>query len=345
MSIDMTQLHVPDDSFWTAGNRALDPVVRKHGTSHFGVIVDAPREVNLASRTTLPVFTYYMGSFKQMASRSYRNDSVLAVMDVDRNELYVGSASSHDEGEDPDPDDPPAKTEPIPDGYAAQMQTLELRERLDLPWRPAHLILQAILLDLASPRVTTRLGGASTQFQDPEVEKFLAAERAAKNPVAPFPDRASDPRLTYRQSEASPELPAAAGIALRVDRVVAVTKDTPVLMHGAWRLPVLPEDLVKPANVEYNTAHGLQKADGVPYAAVVRIHLLAVGAADGAPKVYALALPVTEVTEGIASGYFSLDITKLPGFPIADQTVFFYGFARESASEQVILGMLDRRQE
>lgn len=344
MSIDMTQLHVADDSFWTAGNRALDPVVRKHGTSHFGVIVDAPREVNLAGRATLPVFTYYMGSFKQMVTRSYRNDSLLAVMDVDRNDLYICSASSHDEGEDPDPDDPPAKTEPIPDGYAAQMQTIELRERLELPWRPAHLILQAILLDLASPRVTSRLGGTSTQFKDPEVEKYLAAERAAVNPSAPFPVRSVDPNLSYRKTDASPELPAAPGISLRVDRVVAVEKDQPVLLHGAWRLPVMPEDLVKPANVEYNQSHGLLGPDGAPYGAVVRIHLLVVGAADGAPKVYPLALPVSTVTDGSASGYFTLDIAKLPGFPIADQTVFFYAFSRESASEQAIMGMLDRRQ-
>lgn len=340
----MNALHLPDDAFWSEGNRAFDPVVRKHGTSHFGVIVDAPRRVDLAARKTLPVFLYYMGEFRQLVTRDLQKQGLVAVVDVERNALWITPARVQDAGEDPDPEAMEPPEEPIPDGYATEIQTLELRERLELAWKPARLISQAILLDLQSPRVETELVAGSGSFQDPEVAKFVAEERAAQNPPAPFPALAPGDRYpSYSRTPASPDLPEGNGIVLKVDRVITVDGNKPVLLQGAWRLPVRPEDLVKPANANYNRANGLLQSDGSPYAAVVRIHVLAVGVADDTPKVYSLTLPVSGVSGGLASGYFAVDLGKLPDFPIADQTVFFYGYSREFASAPAVMGMLDRR--
>jgi hypothetical protein len=346
MPIDMNALHLPDDAFWGEGNRAFDPVVRQHGTSHFGVVVDAPRRVDLAARKTLPVFLYYMGEFRELVTRDLQKQGLVTVMDVERNALWITPTRVQDAGEEPDPEEVAPPEEPVPDGYAAEIQTLELRERLSLAWKPARLILQAILLDLQSPRVETELAAGSSQFQDPEVEKFLAEERAARNPPPLFPAPAPEDRYpSYARTAASPEMPEGNGVALQVDRVVTVDSAKPVLLHGAWRLPVRPEDLVKPANAEYNRANGLLQPGGEPYAAVVRIHVLAVGVADDTPKIYSLAVPVAGVVDSQASGYFSVDLRKLPDFPIADQTVFFYAFSREYASAPAVMGMLDRRPE
>jgi hypothetical protein len=346
MSIDMKALHLPDESFWGKGDRILDPVIRQHGRSYFGVAIDAPAKVNLAERHTLPAFVYYMGSFQQMASRDLDKHGVIAVMDVDQNYLKVVRAGSQDGGEDPDPDAPkPPNLGIVSQGYGSSAQTVELRERLELPWKPARLILQAILLDLPSPRIETKLVSGASQFEDPEVQKFLAAERAALNPPAPFPsvtEGAAYPSFT--KEDGSAELPVTMGISLKAQRVIPVDGKAPVVLHGAWRLPMMPEDIVKPDNKEYNRTSGLLQPDGTPYAAVATIHILVIGTSDGKPKVYRVSAPVRSVAPtGVAAGYFAIDLLKMPEFPAGDQTVFVHAFAREWAADPVTIGLLNRR--
>jgi hypothetical protein len=350
MPIDMKELHVPDDSFWAAGTRSKDPVVRQHGRSYFGVIVDAPWVVNLTARSTLPVFIYYMGEYKQVVTRSFSEHGILAVMDVDQNKLRVcRSSKAAGTDEEPDPDfQVPRDDSPIMEGHSAEIETIDLRERLHLPWKPTTLMLQAILLDLASPRVTTRLVAGGSQFEDPEVRAFLERERAEKDPPAVVRGASALAYPTFRRMASSPELPAEGGIALNVERVVAVDDRKPVLLHGAFRVPLAPEDLVKPAHKEYNAAHGLIADDGLPFAAVAQIHLLTIGSADGDLNVYTLAAPVSSVTAGekgpVGSGYFTIDLRTVPGLPFTDQTVFFYAFSRDQATGPAVMGVVDRRE-
>jgi len=346
MSIDIKALHLPDETFWGSSDRASDPVVRKYKTSHFGVFIDAPGEVHLKNKSTLPVFVYYMGEFKQLATRDFDNDALIVAMDVERNALSICSASSADAGEDPDPDWVPPPPGPIGNGYNASIRTIEVRERLEFPWKPGRFIFQIVLLDLVSPRVETRLIGSTSEFEDVEVEKFLEAERAAKNPPAPFPRQKSGAKFpSYEKADDSPEMPAEFGVSLAAQRVVPLDGNTPLLLHGAWRLPVQPEEMVKADRTEFNKANGLLTPGGTPYAAVATVHLLIVGTADNSPRIYALSLPVASTDEGAASGYFTVNLLDLPEMPVMDQTLFIYAYSREWAAEPVVIGVLDRRPE
>ncbi|MFN0104972.1 MAG: hypothetical protein ACKV2U_23165 [Bryobacteraceae bacterium] len=334
MSIDISSVRLPDEAFWQSGaDHGRDPLVRKYKTSHFGVLVDAPREVAIAGQKTLPLFAYYMGTFAQVASRSFLDHGLLVAVDPDRNELYVADAEQDDGERIRVPNT--AKAEDMPTGWVAEIKDLDVRERIQLPWKPGRILLQVVLLDLPSNRVETKLNGGPSAFVDPEKEKFLAEERGRQNPPGPFP---ALPASAYAPTADSPAIPADPGIALRASRVVVVEGKAPVLLHGAFRLPVAPEETVKPNSGEYNKEHGL-----TGYAACLTIHLLVAGTGQQNPFQYRLRIPATNVNAGMATSHFTLDLSKLPDFPLSEQTVFLYAYAKEWATEPVTIGLIDRR--
>lgn len=336
MSIDITSVRLPDEAFWgTGADRARDPLVRKYKTSHFGVLIDGPRNVGLAARKTLPLFAYYMGTFQQTASRSFLDNGLLVAVDPDRNELYLASAIVDDGERIREPET--TKPEEMPQGWVAEIHELDVRERVNLPWKPGRILSQIVLLDLPSNRVETKLESGPNAFTDVEKEKFLALDRGKQNPAAPYPGA---PGASYARTAESPAIPESPGIKLQAARVAVVEGNKPLLLHGSFRLPVAPEETVKPANAAYNKEHGLSDS-----AACLTIHLLAVGTGQRAPSQYRLQIPVTEVASGVATGYFTIDLRKLAEFPVSEQTVFVYGYAKEWAADPVTIGIIDRQGE
>ena len=345
MNIDISSVHLPDMAFWQNNDevdRGLDPLLRKYKFSHFGVLIDAPHEVMLPSRDTLPVFAYYMGSYRQVATHSFPKGALLVAVDPDTNMLWAAPFMA-DSGEDiPVRESTPP--DQLPEGYLSTFQALDARERVRLPWKPSRVILQVILLDLASNRVETKLEGGPGLFVDEEKESFLKAERAKLNPPSPFP---ALPRGAYAEGPDSPPLPEGFGIALAAPRVAVLDGKQKLYLRGSWRLPVFPEELVKQENSEYNKAHGLMQMDGfTPYAACVTIHVLVLGSQQSTPMHYQLQLPVSKLAAGFetlaAVGRFTIELTELPGFPKSDQTLFIYGYARDWAAEAVKIGLVDR---
>lgn len=333
MTVDISEFRLPDDAFWQSGaDHGRDPLVRKYKTEYFGVLVDAPREIALPGHKKLPLISYYMGSYQQIVTRSFADHAVIAVMDPDRNELYLADAEEDDGERVQVPNT--TKAEDLPQGWLANIKELDVRERTRVPWRTGRLISQIVLLDLPSNRVETKIGSASS-FVDPAKEKFLAEERGRQNPPAPFPKL---PDSAYAQQAGSLPIPESNGIVLQADRVVVAEDKKPILLQGAFRLSVLPEEQVKADAAAYNKEHSL-----TGYAACLTIHLLVVGTGQRAPFQYRLQIPVKTVTEGIASGNFALDLTTLPDFPISEQTLFLYAYAKESATEPVTIGVIDRR--
>ena len=343
MNIDISSLRLPDSAFWEADSRdhGLDPVVKKFRTSYFGIVVDGPGEVILSNRSTLPLFAYYMGKYGEVATRDFPRAALVVAMDPDRNEIRVvpfvrKRGETLFTGKKVPASD-------LPDGYLMTFQALDVRSRTELPWVPGRVISQILLLDLASNRIETRLLGGAGSFVDEEKEKFLAAERAKLNPPAPYPRLAPS---TYAASPDSPPVPESFGIVLSAPRVAVIDGKQPLVLRGSWRLPVFPEELVKAENAEYNETHGLIQRDGVtPFAACVTIHLLILGTNDD-EQLYHLRLPVAQLAEGsdgpTATGQFNIDLTQAPEFPLSDQTIFIYAYAKDWAANAAPIGIVYR---
>ncbi len=343
MNVDISAVRLPDSAFWGTGDRdpGLDPIVEKYKTEYFGVLIDGPGEVNLENHAQLPLFAYYMGSYKQSATRDFPQRALVVVVDPDRNELRVAKLLRENAGEKaaPGPHTPPAE---LPDGWVMTFQRVDARARTEMPWAAGRAISQVLLLDLASNRVETKLtpGGG---FVDLEKEKFLARERAKLDPHGPYPNL---PVWSYSASPESPPLPEKPGISLGAPRVVAIDGKERLYLRGSWRLPVLPEELVKKDHAAYNKAHGLLYGEtDTPYAACVRIHLVIVRSAQEEPEHIEIWLPVIQVLdEGkSATGRFNIDLLQLPGFEPSDETIFIYAYAKDWAAEPVTVGVVDRR--
>lgn len=340
MTNELEAVRLPDSAFWETGSRdhGLDPLVKKYKTSHFGILIDGPREVVLSSRDTLPVFTYYMGSYKQTATRDFPRVASVVVMDPDRNHIHVAPfLEKRGESLLTDETEPEAN---LPDGYQMTFHKVDLRRRTELPWAAGRVLSQVLLMELSSNRLETKLIAGSGAFADPEKDKFLAEERAKKDPPAPFP-AASAPGAGV------PPIPEGMGIVLSAPRVMVLEKQGRLELSGAWRMPVLPEELVKPEHAEYNKANGLMQKEGGAYAACVGLHLVVLSSEEDVPNLYTLRLPMAkvEMVDGkpVASGKFTVDLLQLPDFPVGDETLFIYAYGKEWASEPATIGVVDRR--
>ena len=344
MAIDISPVKLPDTAFWATDDRdpGLDPVAKAFQTTHFGILIDGPTTVRIKERDTLPVFTYYMGTYRQAATRNFPHSAIVVSMDPARNEIYVApfirrrpeaNLSSKRLPEDQ-----------IPKGYAMAFKSLDVRERARIPWRGGRIVTQVILFDLASNRIETRLEAGIDTFVDAEKQKFLEEMRANSDPQAPYP-------ATHLPQSATdlkpPPIPEEMGIALSAPRVAVLDGDNPLPLRVAFRLPALPEELVKPDHEEANIHRKLIQRDGkIPYAACIGIHLVAVGSAKTTPFVYKLQFPVASVTgtdeKKTASGEFCIDLRKLEQFPAFDQTLVLYAYAQEWASEPAMIGLIDQ---
>jgi len=347
MNIDISPVKLPDTTFWATGphDPGLDPIPAKFKTSYFGIVIDGPKAVPIKERATLPVFAYYMGTYRETATRDFPHSAQVVSIDPVRNQIYVAPFVRQRGETILSPERAPEAD--LPEGYLMTFQSFDVRARVELPWSPGRVITQVILLDLASNRIETKLEGGVGAFVDAEKEKFLEEERAKSDPPAPFPAKQLSASAMHLKLPAIPEQ---MGVTLSAPRVAVVEGNKPLPLTGAWRLPVFPEELVKPARAEVNKTRGLMQPDGVtPYAACMTIHLVAVCSSEPTPFVYTLQIPVAEISkpngQQVAKGTFSIDLRQLPQFPVTDQTVVLYAYAKEWASEAAVLGIIDRKQQ
>jgi len=317
MNIDISPIKLPDTTFWATGPRdpGLDPIPAKFKTSHFGIVIDGPKAVPIKERATLPVFAYYMGTYRETATRDFPHSAQVVSVDPDRNKIYVAPFVQQRGETILSPERAPEVD--LPEGYLMTFQRFDVRARVELPWSPSRVITQVILLDLASNRIETELGAGVGAFVDREKEKFLEEERAKSDPPAPFPAKQLSASAIQLKP---PSIPEQMGVTLSVPRVAVVEGgDKPLPLTGAWRLPVFPEELVKPVRAHVNKTRGLMQPDGVtPYAACMAIHLVAVGSSEPTPFVYTLQIPVAEISkhngQQVATGTFSIDLRNYRNF-------------------------------
>ena len=345
MNIDISSLKLPDSAFWNTGDDhdpMSDPIPAKYLTSHFGVLADGPASVSIAQHSALPLFVYFLGSFRQTATRNFPHAAHLVAVDPVLNKIRIASLIERKEGFSPGSPSFPASAQP--EGYAVTFQRTDVRGRLHLPWAPGRVISQVIMLDMESNRVETKLIAGTSDFVDPEKERFLAQERAKQDPPAPFPSRQLDAAAAGDPPPAIPEQP---GIALSAPRVAVFDGAKPLPLSGSFRLPVFPEELVKPAHGEVNRARHLIQADGAtPFAACLAINLVVSASGEEPPYTFTLHLPVKSVIDAggtpSASGTFAIDLRSLPQFPVKDQTLVIRAYAKDWASPAATIGVIAR---
>ena len=340
MSIDISSCKLPDSAFWATGDHdpGDDPIPAKYLTSHFGVLIDGPASISTAKHSTLPLFVYFLGSIRQTATRNFPHTAHIVAVDPVVNQIRVAPLIEAKEGFSPGV--PIGSPSDLPVGFATVFQRADARERLDLPWSPGRVISQVIMLDMESNRVETKLTAGASDFVDPEKERFLAEERAKQDPPAPVPQRRLDPAA----GEPAPPVPEEPGIAIAAPRVAVNDGVKPLPLSLSFRLPVIPEELVKPANTEINRTRRLIQPDGAtPYAACLAVHLVVSASGEERPYVFTLQLPVATVKDAIATGTFTIDLRSIPQFPTADQTVIIRAYAKDWASNSATIGIVDRQ--
>jgi hypothetical protein len=310
-----------DAEYWSTPIPTPKDLIRQlWKTKRDTLAIGAPSLVALNQRETLPLAVLRAGPYDALAKFGLRDHALVTVVDLERNRVLLGRIPSKPTAKAK----PPSESPNIREGDGSEYRNVELRNALELPWRPATLIATVIARDLSSNRVTITLGPSSGSYQDPEVARFIANQWQRATPTAVSP-RAGTSLPRYEQMAGSPEIPAECGVVLRQPNVAVNSAGASSILRGAFRLRVREHERVKAEIVE-----GAGRRE-VP-TAVVGITLVVTG--SNHPTVGVLRLDVPswdklDAKEPIATGYFAIDLLTEKLIGPRTQTYFVYAFSGE----------------
>ncbi len=325
MATDDDNFGLADADFWSDPLQSVDAVAERLWDLDREVIeLAAPRRVPIDQRSTLPIGIVRAGTYRELWQLDFHRTAVVAAMNLDHNTLYLSSVQT-EELEEPSK---PVDLDKAPKGQSTDTATLDLREAMSLPWVPSTYALRVLLRDKVSNTARVELGKSPAAYHDPEVERFVQAQTAeAPSPVVQ--PTAREPLLpSYRRRQDSPPVPEARGVAINLERVVVKTTSAECILRGAFRLPVLPHERVRPT----------KRAPGEPApdfpvrlpTAVVGVTLVVV--AGDAPHVASMRLDVPSWDPLVGdtpevTGHFAIDLMQTPLLGVVPQTYFLYVFS------------------
>lgn len=308
------------DEFWSDLERTRDDAAARASDGTWrGYAIDAPPVVDLATRTTLPVVGVRCLSAVDSARHDFQSNGVVVAVRVESNEVFVGRAFEWKYASPArTPRRPPPLTVTITDTFS-----LDLRARLpDLPWAPGTLHIHLLVLDASAERVDVSLVGSASSAPPP-----LAPRRA------PSPPRGELRLPSYDRTETSPAVPVAPGISMVADRVVLLGDNAWCVLTGSFRLPVTTPD-VPSWNVvdDEETARraSVDKPARDEPGAFVPVTFVLTGGALTEPWTFRAALPSRDVPLAVGdtvTGFFTLDLLALEGFPRAAGTYHLWAFS------------------
>jgi hypothetical protein len=292
------------------------------------MVIGAPRKVAYQQRETLPLVFLRVGQQDAIARLPFRSTALVVAQELGSNKTYANMAVTDDAIVPPPYDGPPLE------GMTGEAWVVDLREQLGVPWGRGELLVSVIMRDTMTHRVRVELGKGG--YEDPAVEQYLAEDAGKPQPleVHPRPRTEDDDGKslpTFRKQAESPELPAQLGINLAVPRVIARNPHMRCVVHGSFRLRLLPRE----------------RAPGRAFSAVVPITLLATGSDVPNPYQFELHVPVYEPVatvdgESEVTGYFSIDLQSLANLNSVDQTFFIYAFSGELVTGPVPMALVTR---
>jgi hypothetical protein len=331
--MDIKAYKLPDAAFWSSSDRGSDPIPNKLIGEYSGVLIDAPKRVLTDQRKTLPAGLYQLGSAKELSAVPFHRYGVLTAMDVITNRLYtVGGRvlKSGPEARSKGPLDP----DNIPEGDLCVAQEVQLRDVFDLPWKPGRYLITAMLRDKISNRAPVELSRSQGAYEDPAVLLYLQQLRSKKNPPSIFP-LPSPPFPSYKKLPQSPPIPKDPGIVLKQQRVVDLKRDPRSPLYGAFHLPVLAQEILKP---DFQDPYYIQNPKEPKPTAIIGITLMLTGADDGGVMTLPLHVPTFDEISWrppdgelpMVTGYFNVNLLRLPRVPRVPQTYFLYAFSGEA---------------
>jgi hypothetical protein len=327
-------LKLEEDQFWEdPGGNESAVIGRLADEAFLGLVIDAPRRVPLNLRDRAPVVGYFARSLRDDRAINLEAELIGVAVDPGTNAVRTGIVLHTDRRSPP----PAAATddEPPRAGVMISRFGFDARHLLNLPWKPGCHKLQVLLRDQLSEPVQVEFAAGPSKYEDPEVRKFIEELKLRNLPpphvVAPPLPLASvdaEKRATwpnYDRLPESPPEPEEVGIALSAPRVTLLDEVSSCVVHGTFRLPVLPRERV----LRRDTSHDVLAAGAT---AVVPITLVLTGVGHVGPKVARLHVPSMEYIAADAdnptvTGHFHVELLTLPGIcPLKGTTYFLYAF-------------------
>jgi hypothetical protein len=342
-------LKLNDADFWSDPRRTRGEIEGPLlDAGRDALLFDAPTVVPIDVQATAPTQALRAARLSTLREWPFREHAIVVGVDLTNN--MVQAALAVEPPNRPVPPAAPASDRPAQPGMGSETFTIDLRQRLELPWEPGHVLARLIVGDQVTPARVLELKTTSKHV-DPEVERFRAEQRLKTRvpALSPAPD---GPGVSYLRDERTPPLPADVGLALTAPRVCVMGAGTPCTLRGSFRLPVLKRHIVPagamPGAEALRQQWAAWAANGqrLP-AAVVPITLIGANASYGGPAVWRLVVPVFEALDfkgpqPIGVGSFSLDLRTLAGFADEEQSWFVYGFSDEAFSGPLPVGLTRR---
>jgi len=330
-------LGLADAQFWTAPYATKDAVRGKLLLDDFrGTLIDAPRQVAVSERDTLPLVGCWVATETEVRSEPFERRAVLASVRLEDDRVFVDRLN-----EPRVRDDRKAPPAPPPDdedeAVFAHMFTADVRQRLALPWRESTILTTLLHGKRVSNRVRTVLGPSATAFVDPEVAR-VKAEAAAETWPEPVDPPPGDPLPSYRRAPEGPPVPDAPGVKLRaLPRRITLSSAARAVVRGVFRAPVAPRHLVRPKPNDPAWSAGDPAAT-----AIVPVTLVLIGG-EAAPGPYVLDLRVPcheKPAQGHIVGHFGVDLLQTVLKHRAAQPYVMYALVGELLSEPLELELV-----
>jgi hypothetical protein len=297
-----------------------------------GVLIDAPRRVDIALRDALPLLGVRKCTHEQSFDVPLAERALLVGSWLDTGEVLAGHAF---QVKDPEPPIDATRPATFPKGESVEPFTIAARERLtDLAWRPGALALVVLLFDEKSNWVTTQL--ESSAAKDPARPGSADPHHLTRYPLPVSPPEAND--VSYHPHPSSPALPDAVGIRLAIEPSVERRHGAKAVLRGSFRLPITPADTVRPRPDDPELATRWHDVHDPKATAVLPLTLVITGNDVSGPWVKPMQIPVQSrlVRAGpqeVGTGFFSVDLLDGPEGLGLHQTYVIWAVHRGVISE------------
>jgi hypothetical protein len=345
MPQEILDLRLTDEDYWTNPFKTrVEIETELLDEERAALVVGAPSTISLQNRDTFPLLVLRTDTLDAMSRLPFRRNAVVVAVELENNTTYADMAISTDIVEPAPYEGPPLQ------GMGGEGYLIDVRKRLELPWKRGSYLVSLILRDQMSNRVRVELkkGG----YQDPAVDEFLEQTKHVPEPLSVWPPEGSPPAdaqgnddiaealPSYREHEKSPPIPSTPGIALVADRVVPMGAGMRCVLRGSFRLTAKARHVVDPSTVP-------DGATPPTFTAIVPVTLLLTGSDRAAPYLFPLRLPTFDSVprdgnNHEVTGFFSVDLCELGEIAAMEQTYFIYAFSGEAMAGPVPMALVTR---
>jgi hypothetical protein len=328
------ELGISNDEFWTAPEKTRsDLELQARSKDEALLLVDAPAQVDLKARTTLPLVIERLATNAVGAAVPLDQFAIAAVVDLERGEGWSGRAVPP-KGRTTAPRVPGGGGTPPP-GSTGQMLVCDLRNAIGVPWRPAKLAVWLLLREEVRGPFHVELVEPPASFKNPAVEEAKAtkAKEGPRPGLSPLPGKGL---VAWAHHSDGPPPPDEPGLRIVAPKLIKPGDDLSCIVRGSFRVKLpAPRFALKPGSEEAAQVHNTL-ASGPQPAALVPVLAVTTGSEYGQGFTWDWVLPAEKIVEDAALGRFAVDIGKLGNVSSLEQTVFVHLFAGDQHASAAV---------